>query len=158
MDQKIITVPLIREAGIADIPMMQIVRNSVKENVLSDPALVKDEDYVEYMTKRGKGWVCVSENIIAGFSIVDLEAHNIWALFVLPSFERMGIGRQLHDCMLEWYFSQTRETVWLSTAPASRAEKFYKRAGWLEAGLYGKGEQKFEMKYSDWLKIKAVTA
>jgi hypothetical protein len=30
----------IREALITDIPQIQIVRNSVKENMLSDPALV----------------------------------------------------------------------------------------------------------------------
>jgi hypothetical protein len=32
-----------REAHINDIPQMQIVRHSVKENVLSDPSLVEIE-------------------------------------------------------------------------------------------------------------------
>ena len=38
-----------REAKIEDIPQMQIVRNAVKENQLSDPALIKDADYDEYL-------------------------------------------------------------------------------------------------------------
>jgi hypothetical protein len=53
--------------------------------------------------------------------------------------------------MLNWYFLKTKETVWLSTAPNTRAEKFYRNAGWREVGVYGKGEIKFEMSYEDWI-------
>ena len=35
---------IFRETQITDIPQIQIVRNSVKENTLSDPALVPDKD------------------------------------------------------------------------------------------------------------------
>jgi len=139
-----------REAIISDIPQIQIVRNSVKENVLSNPALVTDKDCEVYITQRGKGWVCESNKKIAGFSIADLKAHNIWALFVKPEYERMGIGKQLHQLMLDWYFSQTKEKVWLSTDPHSRAALFYRNAGWKETGVYGNGEIKFEMDYEDW--------
>ncbi len=48
---------MLREARIEDIPQIQRVRNSVKENILSDPSLVSDADCEEYITKRGKGWV-----------------------------------------------------------------------------------------------------
>jgi tetratricopeptide (TPR) repeat protein len=65
-------------------------------------------------------------------------------------FEKKGIGRQLHDSMLEWYFTQTSTTVWLSTSPGTRAEQFYRKAGWTETGLYGKGELKFEMTFDIW--------
>lgn len=54
--------------------------------------------------------------------------------------------------MLNWYFSQTQKKVWLSTAPNTRAEVFYRKAGWKETGKYGKGEIKFEMKYDEWTK------
>lgn len=142
----------IREATIADIKQIQIVRNAVKENTLSNPNLVTDEDCKIFLTVRGKGWACEKDNQIIGFSIADLKGHNIWALFVHPDFDKQGIGRQLHDIMLEWYFSQTKETVWLGTSPASRAESFYRKAGWKETGRYGKGEIKFEMTYEDWTK------
>jgi hypothetical protein len=54
--------------------------------LLSDPALVTDKDCEDYLTQKGKGWVCVIENRLVGFSIVDLEDKNIWALFVHPDF------------------------------------------------------------------------
>ena len=88
------------------------------------------------------------------FSIVDLKENNIWALFVKPEFERKGVGRRLHEIMLDWYFTLTKNTVWLSTAPGTRAEKFYRKAGWIKAGAYGKTEIKFEMNYADWIKMK----
>ncbi len=141
---------IFREAILTDIPQIQIVRNSVKENMLSDPALVTDEDCANHLTKKGKGWVCVIDDKIVGFSIVDLIDKNIWALFVHPEFEGKGIGKQLHDIMLNWYFNQTKETVWLGTAPNTKAEKFYRRSGWKETGIHGKGEIKFEMNYDDW--------
>ena len=136
---------IFREALINDIPQIQVVRNAVKENVLSNPALVTDAEVEDYISRRGKGWVCVIDNKVIGFSIADLVDHNIWALFVDPDHEAKGIGKQLHDLMMHWYFKQTDETVWLSTTPGTRAETFYRKQGWDEVGVYGKGEIKFEM-------------
>ncbi len=143
---------IFREATIHDIPQIQIVRHSVRENTLSDPALVTDADCAEFLTVRGKGWVCEVEGQIVGFSIVDLKGRNIWALFLRPEFEGRGIGRQLHDRMLDWYFAQTRDTVWLGTSPNTRAEGFYRKAGWVEVGRHGEKELRFEMAYGTWMK------
>ena len=142
-----------REAKLTDIDQLSVLRLSVKENQLSNPDLIAKKDYETYLSIRGKGWVTESNGQVVGFSIVDLQEHNIWALFIKPGFEGLGIGRGLHHLMLEWYFSQTKETVWLSTAPQTRAEKFYRKAGWQETGLYGKGEIRFEMPYQTWLKL-----
>ncbi len=49
---------LFREATIDDIKQIQIVRHSVKENVLSNPLLVTAADCENFLTVRGKGWVC----------------------------------------------------------------------------------------------------
>lgn len=141
---------IFREATLADIPQIQIVRNAVKENVLSNPALVTDKDCEEYMTVRGKGWVCKDENKIIGFAIADLQDKNVWALFVHPDYEGKGIGKQLHQLLLDWYFNQTNDNIWLGTAFNTRAETFYKMQGWKEVGLHGKLERKFEMTYEDW--------
>lgn len=141
---------ILREADVRDIPQMQVVRNSVKENVLSDPALVTDKDCEEYITGRGKGWVCDIGGIIVGFSIADLKEKNVWALFVNPEFEGRGIGKMLHKEMLDWYFTKTKEKVWLGTERNSRAEIFYRMNGWKEVGIHGKGEIKFEMSFEDW--------
>jgi GNAT superfamily N-acetyltransferase len=120
---------MIREATISDIKQIQIVRNAVRENTLSDPGLVTDEDCAVYLTARGKGWVCEIDDEIVGFSIVDLQDHNVWALFVTPGFDKRGIGKRLHDTMLNWYFSQTAANLWLGTTPNTRAESFYRKAG-----------------------------
>ena len=141
---------IFREAKIADIPQIQIVRHSVKENTLSDPALVTDQDCADYIEVRGKGWVCETNDQVVGFAIADLQDNNIWALFVRPEFERQGIGKRLHDIMLDWYFTQTQDTVWLGTSPDTRAEQFYRKAGWQQTGMHGKGEVKFEMTYPLW--------
>jgi len=141
---------IFREAQIADIKQMQVVRNSVKENMLSDPALVPDSDVEDFITNRGKGWVCEIDGEVVGFAIADLKDHNIWALFMHPGHEAKGIGKRLHRIMLDWYFDQTKETIWLGTAPNSRAEKFYRLQGWKEVGVHGKGEIKFEMTQDEW--------
>ena len=140
---------IFREAQVKDIPQIQVVRNSVRENTLSNPSLVTDKDCEDYITRRGKGWVCEINDHIVGFAIVDLQENNIWALFLHPDHEGKGIGRLLHDTMLGWYFEQTDKPVWLGTAPGTRAEAFYRKAGWKEIGMHGK-EIKFEMTASDW--------
>jgi GNAT superfamily N-acetyltransferase len=141
---------IFREASITDISQIQIVRHTVKENVLSNPALVTDKDCEEYLMVKGKGWVCEDDNQLIGFAIVDLQDHNVWALFLRPEYEGKGIGKKLHNLMLDWYFSQTKETLWLGTAFNTRAEKFYRMQGWQEAGMHGTKETKFEMTYGDW--------
>ena len=141
---------IFREATINDIKQIQKVRNSVKENALSDPSLVTDKDCEEFLTNRGKGWVCEVDETVVGFAIADLEGNNIWALFVQPEFEKRGIGKILHAEMLNWYFNQTEQKVWLGTSPNTKAEKFYRWLGWREVGMHGKGEIKFEMNFDDW--------
>lgn len=142
----------IRQAVIPDIKQIQSVRNSVTENTLSNPDLVKDKDCEEFISQRGKGWVCEIDNEIVGFSIVDLKDKNVWALFLRPEFEKQGVGRKLHDIMLNWYFEQTKTNIWLGTSPNTRAEIFYRKAGWTEIGTHGNGEIKFEMSYKNWKK------
>lgn len=141
---------MIRIAQIHDIPQIQLVRNAVLENRLSNPLLVTDEDCRIYLSEKGKGWVAIEADRVVGFAIVDLAGQNIWALFVQPGFDQQGIGRKLHNTMLDWYFEQRNETVWLSTAPNTRAATFYRMSGWQEAGTYGKGELRFEMTADSW--------
>lgn len=143
---------IFREATDEDIHQIQIVRNAVTENTLSNPNLVTDDDCREFLFERGKGWICEIDNQIVGFSIADLKENNIWALFVHPKHDKKGIGKQLHKMMLDWYFSQTKETVWLGTSPKTRAENFYRKQGWTEVGMHG-NEVKFEMSFSKWIQL-----
>lgn len=145
---------IVSEATINDINDYMVVRMAVKENILTNPELVTRKDNEEYLTIHGKGWVCETGKQIVGFSIVGLTQHHVWALFVHPEFEGKGIGRKLHDMMLDWYFTQTKESVWLGTSPDTRAEKFYRTSGWTEIGIHGKGEIKFEMDFNTWKLLK----
>lgn len=156
MKTKILKEITFREAIKADIQQLLIIRNSVAENTLSNPESITDKDCLDYITKRGKGWVCEIDSQIVGFSIVDLKENNIWALFVHPNFDKQGIGRQLHDRMLNWYFNQTTKNLWLGTDPNTRAEIFYRKSGWKEIGIHGKGEIKFEMTFEKWKNCKTV--
>jgi len=106
------------------------------------------------MFHRGKGWVCEAENNIVGFAIIDLLENNVWALFIQPGYEGKGIGKRLHDEMLDWYFTRTDQTIWLGTAPKTRAEKFYDKAGWKKIGIRANGEIKFEMTKRNWSMMK----
>ena len=49
--------------------------------------------------------------------------------------------------MLDWYFNQTKNNVWLGTSPNTGAETFYRKSGWTQIGIHGKGEIKFEMTF-----------
>jgi len=66
------------------------------------------------------------------------------SLRVHPDHERQGFGRLLHDEMLSWLWSQGLEKLWLTTEPGTRAEQFYKAAGWDVKGNTDSGEVCFE--------------
>lgn len=142
-----------REATLSDISQLHILRISVKENRLSNPGLITRKDYENYLTQNGKGWVCEENSKILGFSIADTQGNNLWALFVYPEFEGRGIGQKLLKILLEWYFNQKKENIWLSTAPNTRAEGFYRKFGWKEMGKQPNGETRFEMTFRDWAKL-----
>ncbi|MEL7531050.1 MAG: GNAT family N-acetyltransferase [Bacteroidota bacterium] len=141
---------LYRFAERRDIAQIMRVRLSVHENQLSNPELVKEEDCIEYIENRGQGWVCEIDARVVGFAIVDLVERSVWALFLHPDFERRGIGRKLHQLMLDWYFEQTDEPIWLGTDPHTRAARFYRAAGWEEKGLRENGEIRFEISAQRW--------
>ncbi|NEM96813.1 GNAT family N-acetyltransferase [Pontibacter burrus] len=148
---------LFRRATIADIAGMSRVRMAVKENILSNPDLVTPASYREMIEEKGAGWVCEVDQAIVGFAIVDLSDANIWALFVDPNHDKKGIGRKLHDLMLNYSFEQGTDKLWLSTGPGTRAESFYRKAGWQQTGVTKSGEIRFEMERGDYNTIIAVS-
>lgn len=129
---------------------MSAVRLSVKENVLNNPARISAADYTDYLTRRGRGWVAEDAGHIVGFAIVDKQEHSVWALFVHPNFDQRGIGKELHQRLLDWYFAQSAEPLWLSTTPGTRAEEFYRRQGWQQTGRTSSGEVRFELTMQAW--------
>ncbi len=136
----------IREARLSDIPEMHALRLSVRENALNNPSSVTHEHYERLLTGKGRGFVCENDGEIVGFAIADFEASNVWALFVSPEHERRGIGRLLLNELVR-AFKETRLVhVWLSTDPGTRAERFYRAAGWTATGFTDSGERRFELR------------
>ena len=130
----------IRVAQITDIPAMHHIRMAVKENVLTNPLAVQEADYIPYLTKEGAAWVYEESDQIMGFAILDIEAGEVWALFVDPDFEGNGIGSQLHDTMVDAYYASGRTELILGTEPGTRAEAFYRQKGWDQTGQKSNGE------------------
>jgi GNAT superfamily N-acetyltransferase len=138
---------MLRQATRADIPAMHRVRLSVRENRLSRSA-ISESDYVTAIESTGRGWVIESEGEIVAFAVGNATTGNIWALFVDPQHEGLGFGRQLHDSMVAWLWSQHLEMLWLTTAQRTRAARFYEAAGWRSAGLTPDGDLRYELSKS----------
>lgn len=137
-------VAALREACAADIPAIQRVRHSVRENRLVS-CTIADEEVREMMEVHGRGWVVEEAGEIVAFAIGDARDGNIWALFVAPAHERRGHGRRLHEAMVAWLFARGLERLWLSTDPHTRAQGFYEAAGWRRAGDGEHGEVRYEL-------------
>ena len=141
----------VRVATRVDFPAMHQIRMAVRENVLSDPARVQPSDYAAILEAGGRGWVAELDGRMVGFAVADLARSSVWALFVDPGFEGRGAGRRLHDTMMDWFFTAGADRVRLGTDPGTRAEGFYRSAGWRPAGDEPNGEVRYEMSREEWL-------
>ncbi|HEY0956789.1 MAG TPA: GNAT family N-acetyltransferase [Roseateles sp.] len=142
----------LRLATRADTAELWRVRYAVTENKLT-PGRIADAELHAYLEDFGRGWVVELDNgRIAGFAIADNRDGHIWAMFVDPPLHGRGYGRQLHDVMVGWLFEQGHTRLDLGTQPDSRAEAFYRRAGWqpTDEGLDAWGDKRFELLKKDW--------
>jgi GNAT superfamily N-acetyltransferase len=133
----------IRLATAADIPRLMVIRESVRENRLSDPSVVPASDYAEFIAHSGI-WVWEDQGRILGFSAGDTRNGWVWALFVDPDHEGRGIGRALLPEACASLRRAGHRTLKLSTAPGTRAERFYLADGWRPTGRSAHGEIIFE--------------
>ena len=136
---------MLRLAIASDIPEIQRIRHSVRENRLVS-TVIRDRDVQEAIESRGRGWVVELSGELVAFAIGDAQSGNIWALFVHPDHQGKGFGRQLHDAMLDWLWSQDLDHLWLTTEPRTRAQRFYESAGWQLVGPAENGELRYEMR------------
>jgi hypothetical protein len=47
--------------------------------------------------------------------------------------------------MIEWLWAQGLNSLWLTTEPGTRAQRFYESAGWQLAGTTDRGELRYEL-------------
>ncbi|MBP7407728.1 MAG: GNAT family N-acetyltransferase [Flavobacteriales bacterium] len=135
---------LVREATACDVSAMHVIRLRVRENRLSDPSVITEQDYHDFMARDTGNWICEVDGTTIGFAMVDVEKRNLWALFVTPEHEFKGVGRLLHATMLAWYFERA-PVLRLTTGPNTRAEAFYRKAGYKETGTTPSGEVILEL-------------
>ncbi|WP_245485524.1 MULTISPECIES: GNAT family N-acetyltransferase [Rhizobium] len=124
---------MLRKAALTDLRALKAIRALVVENMLSDPTKITDADYVWYVANPGVA-VWEEDGEVVGFSAADPRNGNIWALFVAPRFERNGIGSILLAEACACLKSAGIGRAWLTTDPNTRAEKFYRAAGWEHVG------------------------
>jgi GNAT superfamily N-acetyltransferase len=136
---------MLRKAKRADVVEIHRIRMSVHENRLVSRIITEDET-IEAIEETGRGWVIEENGEIVGFGVANRQNRNIWALFVHPDHERRGYGRQLLDTMTDWLWEHGQEPIWLSTDPGTRAEGFYRSAGWKITDTLPSGEVRFEMR------------
>lgn len=123
----------LRPAQLGDWDEVQDLRLSVTENRLSDPSRVTRSMYHDYILDRGRGWVAEADGAILGFCIAALDG-EVWALFVRPGCEGRGVGLALMRACVDWLTEQGVGEAMLETGAGTRAEAFYRRFGWIEAG------------------------
>jgi len=131
---------MIREMLHSDVPDVHMIRLRVRENRLSDPSVVTEQDYHDFMARDTMSWVHELDDVITGFVMVDFEKQNLWALFVAPEHESAGIGKALHETMCDAFFKRA-ESLRLTTDPHTRAARFYRKAGYTACGLTADGKE-----------------
>ena len=133
---------VIRQAVARDIDALIRIRGAVQENRLADPASVTRTDYELFVAER---WVWLAEigGRIAGFSAGDPRDGSIWALFVDPTQQGIGLGPVLLDKACEDLKVSGHTTLRLSTDPGTRAARLYERLGWTRGDVSADGEIAF---------------
>ena len=138
---------LIREATSDDIPAMHRIRLSVRENRLSDTSWLTPAVYAACLQPTGTAntWVAEIDGVTAGFSTARIAERDIWALFVDPAHEGCSVGRALLDRAVAWLFERGVDEVLLSTGPGTRADAFYRRAGWSRGETLDNGDVRYRL-------------
>jgi GNAT superfamily N-acetyltransferase len=124
---------LIRRATRDDVPRIMEIRAGVRENRLRDPSRVTVEDVCWFVDNPGI-FVWIEDGKIVGFSAGDPRNGNIYALFVEQPYEGRGIARALFERACNILIEAGCPRMWLTTWPGTRAERFYRKAGWYVTG------------------------
>ena len=125
----------IREAALTDVLGIIRVRKQATENVMRQE--VTAEMLYRALQLDCKGYVAVSHDQIVGFCIGNKRRGSIWGLFVLPSYQGIGLGEQLLETTTHWlwkqkqgFFRKKLKRITLTTHKDAKSEEFYQHLGW----------------------------
>ncbi len=130
----------VRLARVEDIPRIVAIRAAVRENKLSDPSRVTHADIVWFIAAQAL-FVWDDHDGISGFSAGDPRDGSIWALFVDPSCEGLGIGKALLAAACDLLRQAGHREAHLTTDTGTRAEAFYQQQGWQPGEIDARGER-----------------
>lgn len=126
---------MLRPAMPADLPALLAIRDGAGADALSDPALVVEGD-LRRLVAAGAVGVWEDSGAVVGFAAVDGDAVR---LLVDNAARGGGIGRDL----LAWACDAVRTAggaaATVALAPGSTAGRYYRAAGWVEAGTSSTG-------------------
>ena len=139
----------IRVATAEEVPILNAIRTSVRENHLSLEQMIAygitPERIAHLITTTGRAFIGSIDGEDAGFSIADAEERCIFGMFVLPDFEGQGLGRALMAEAEAFLHAAGCEEVWLEAgaAPGIRAHGFYPHLGWRDDGTMPDEQRRF---------------
>ena len=136
-------------ASASDTEVLFDIRTSVLENHQSREELatigVTPDSVGEMLRTTARAWVAEVEGRPVAFSMADATECTVFAMFVRPGYEGLGLGRALMRQAEEWLYSQGCGEIWLLTGGDTklRAYGFYERLGWGVAGVEEDGQVRF---------------
>lgn len=140
---------LIRVATQDDVDTVFTIRTSVVQNHLSVEQMadlgITPQVLADSIRAAPCVWIAEVDGQPAGFSMVDLAGGEVFAMFVLPTHENLGLGRQLM-AVAEAALFEHHERLFLITdgRDGIRANGFYQRLGWAVVGQVEGGDVRYE--------------
>ncbi len=139
---------IIREATEQDVSGILVLRYNAVENKLRKPLTYKMIS--QNLQKACKAWIAEDDRIIVAFSLANKKLKSLWGLFVLPSYQRQGLGGRLLQEAIIWLTNEARDyrvlkarKIWLDTEVGGRAESFYQHKGWQRGELRPNNEVRY---------------
>ncbi|CRM82619.1 MULTISPECIES: GNAT family N-acetyltransferase [Pseudomonas] len=126
---------LIRAATQDDVDTLFEIRTSVVQNHLSIEQMaelgITPQLLADSMREAPCVWIAEVDGQPVAFAMVDLAEGEVFAMFVLPSHENLGLGRQLM-AVAEAALFEHHDRLFLITDGRDeiRANGFYRHLGW----------------------------
>lgn len=140
---------LIRAATQDDVDTLFTLRTSVVQNHLSVEQMaelgITPKVLADSIREAPCVWIAEVDGRPVAFSMVDLATGEVFAMFVLPSHENLGLGRRLME-VAEAALFEHHDRLFLITDGRDeiRANGFYQRLGWTLAAQVEDGDVRYE--------------
>jgi len=140
---------LIRAATQDDVDTLFNIRTRVVQNHLSVEQMaqlgITPQVLADGIREAPCAWVAEVDGQPVAFSMVDLATGEVFAMFVLPTHENLGLGRRLM-AVAETALFERHATLFLVTDGRDeiRANGFYQRLGWTVTGSVEGDDVRYE--------------